>query len=449
VAQAAGSLGGVSEAVAAMHALKTRLAELVSEQTNAGRAGPEVLDQIIGLVNTANTVQAAILELLGSAERSGVCLGATGAGLGTWLGLKANLTRAQASRMVLEARRAARFGRARAAALSGAVNQHQAEAITGVLRALPHDLGQEQSERAEGLLVELAGRAASDALARAGEHVLEQAAPAAAQAAAEDKAERQLLRAQSKRFFTVRDNFDGTATLKGLLASAEAERVRAVVDKIADKARRQQAGSPAGRVPERRQARADALVEVCAHAQGCPNAAPLGGAGARVVVVVKAEDLPGGGRGARLLGSGQRLADAAFAALACDSDVMRAVVRAKGQILDVGRATRTIPKGLRAALAVRDRGCSFPGCDRPAEVCDAHHIRPWRSGGTTNLSNTCLLCPTHHRMVEPPRAGPPVWAVRLADDGRPEFVPPPWFDPDQKPLTHHRHHTKPGPRPDG
>jgi len=70
-----------------------------------------------------------------------------------------------------------------------------------------------------------------------------------------------------------------------------------------------------------------------------------------------------------------------------------------GQPLSVGRARRTIPAAMRRALSLRDRGCAYPGCDRPPEWTDAHHIRHWADGGETALSNLVLLCRLHHRRV--------------------------------------------------
>jgi hypothetical protein len=69
------------------------------------------------------------------------------------------------------------------------------------------------------------------------------------------------------------------------------------------------------------------------------------------------------------------------------------------QPLEVGRTTRVVTAAQRAALAVRDGGCAFPGCDRPPPWCDAHHLRHWLHGGPTNLANLALLCRAHHRAV--------------------------------------------------
>jgi hypothetical protein len=69
------------------------------------------------------------------------------------------------------------------------------------------------------------------------------------------------------------------------------------------------------------------------------------------------------------------------------------------QPLEVGRATRVVSPAQRAALAVRDGGCRFPGCDRPPAWCEAHHLRHWLHGGPTDLANLALVCRAHHRAV--------------------------------------------------
>ncbi len=43
-----------------------------------------------------------------------------------------------------------------------------------------------------------------------------------------------------------------------------------------------------------------------------------------------------------------------------------------------------------------DLCCRFPGCDKPAEVCDIDHTIPYRLGGPTHPSNLSLKCRAHH-----------------------------------------------------
>jgi len=89
------------------------------------------------------------------------------------------------------------------------------------------------------------------------------------------------------------------------------------------------------------------------------------------------------------------------------------------QPLEVGRTTRVVTAAQRAALAVRDGGCAFPGCDRPPPWCDAHHLRHWLHGGPTDLANLALLCRSHHRAVH--EGG---WHLHRHPDGHLTATPP-------------------------
>ncbi|MBO1766633.1 HNH endonuclease signature motif containing protein [Allobranchiibius sp. GilTou38] len=85
--------------------------------------------------------------------------------------------------------------------------------------------------------------------------------------------------------------------------------------------------------------------------------------------------------------------------MACDADLIPAVLGTESEPLDVGRAKRLFTGGLRTAIIHRDRHCTFPGCERPPDWCDAHHVRPWWAGGQTTLTNAALLCARHHTIV--------------------------------------------------
>jgi len=89
------------------------------------------------------------------------------------------------------------------------------------------------------------------------------------------------------------------------------------------------------------------------------------------------------------------------------------------QPLDVGRTSRVVLPAQRAALAVRDGGCVFPGCSRPLAWCDAHHLRHWLHGGPTDLANLALVCRTHHRAVH--EGG---WRLARQPDGHLTATPP-------------------------
>ena len=92
-----------------------------------------------------------------------------------------------------------------------------------------------------------------------------------------------------------------------------------------------------------------------------------------------------------------------------------------GQPLDVGREQRLFTKRQRIALAARDGGCRWPGCDRPPSWCEAHHIKHWkRDRGRTDIANGVLLCRHHHLLLhdnnwEIRRAGADYWLIPPAD----------------------------------
>ena len=84
--------------------------------------------------------------------------------------------------------------------------------------------------------------------------------------------------------------------------------------------------------------------------------------------------------------------------LACDGSVITVIDDSDGIPLDVGRKQRTVSTPLKRALYSRDRGCTFPGCQRKRYL-DAHHLEHWANGGETSLDNLTLLCTHHHRLL--------------------------------------------------
>lgn len=120
-----------------------------------------------------------------------------------------------------------------------------------------------------------------------------------------------------------------------------------------------------------------------------------------VVVHVDVERLAGaeaGESGRCEYEDGSGLAAETARRLACDGALLRLTENAEGEPLDIGRRSRAIPPALRRALAVRDRGCRFPGCHHTQHL-HAHHIRHWAEGGETRLDNLLTLCSQHHRAV--------------------------------------------------
>ena len=80
--------------------------------------------------------------------------------------------------------------------------------------------------------------------------------------------------------------------------------------------------------------------------------------------------------------------------------------------LDIGYSD-SIPASIRRAVQLRDRGCAWPRCGRPAAWCDVHHLQHKADGGKTAVSECVLLCQFHHDVCIHRRG----WRLILHPDG--------------------------------
>ncbi len=127
--------------------------------------------------------------------------------------------------------------------------------------------------------------------------------------------------------------------------------------------------------------------------------APVSGSRAeryQVVVHTEAATLEERGETGRSELDGVRVCAETSRRVACDAARV-AMCHRDGEVVSVGRRTRTIPPHIRRALEERDRGCRYPGC--ASRFTEAHHVKHWADGGETSLANTILLCRRHHRLV--------------------------------------------------
>jgi hypothetical protein len=182
-------------------------------------------------------------------------------------------------------------------------------------------------------------------------------------------------------------------------------------------------------LPQRRH---DALVEMGHRLQAMGDLPDHGGDRPQMVVTMSLQTLRDGLYGLGRLDDGTALTPAECRQYACDAHLIPAVLGSRSEPLDLGRASRTFNAAIRRALKLRDGGCAFPGCDRPASWCEGHHCIPWYRGGPSDLTNACLACRKHHRLLH--HSG---WTVRInPHDGRPDFFAP--GDPTPRRNYYHR-----------
>ncbi|MEU8163268.1 HNH endonuclease signature motif containing protein [Micromonospora parva] len=314
----------------------------------------------------------------------------------------------------------------RHALADGHITVDQARVIADTIDTAHTVAGPEAADKSLGVLVEWAGQFDPTLLRKLSTRILDHVAPDIADAAAEAALDAEARRATRDRHLTLSTLADGRLRLTATLDTETAGLLRATIDPLS---------APSGPDDERSpgQRRHDALRDVCRLALRTGELPENGGDPAQIVVTTSYDGLTGQ-LGGGTLDTGLRLTPEAVRRLACDAAILPAVLNGAGQVLDLGRQRRLITGPLRRALVLRDRGCAFPGCDRPPRWCDAHHIHHWANGGTTSLDNAVLLCGHHHRHIHHSD-----WTVRLAADGHPEFTPPAWLDPEQLPRRNHYH----------
>jgi hypothetical protein len=273
--------------------------------------------------------------------------------------------------------------------------------------------------RGEATLLDQAGSFDATDLARTGRHLVHVVDPDATDRKLERQLDREERGSHHTRYLSVVGDGAGGVRLKGRGSAEDGALLKAALMPLT-------APGPAVDdhdaqvVHDQRGAGArmwDALIQTAQHALDADMPPDSHGAPARMIVTTTLDALTTGLADDAV----NELSASTIRRLACDAEIIPAVLGSKGEPLDVGRAKRLVTLAIWVALAVRDRHCAFPGCDRPPLMCHAHHIRHWINGGGTKLSNLVLLCGHHHRTIH---HSP--WGVRInPDDHQPEFLPPP------------------------
>jgi hypothetical protein len=211
------------------------------------------------------------------------------------------------------------------------------------------------------------------------------------------------------RSLTLSSGVSGRVWVRGVLDAEGGAVLRIALEPLA---------KSTGKGDERRLARrlADALVELAGHAldSGMIPQRP------HLQVTTTLETLlQRTGAPAADLELSLPISAASVERLACDCNVTRILRGSDSQVIDVGRSKRVMSPAQRRALQVRDKGCRWPGCDRPASYTSAHHLVHWVEGGPTDLDNLALLCRRHHWLVHEGK-----WQLIKTDDGELIAVPP-------------------------
>jgi Domain of unknown function (DUF222) len=383
------TLAGTSP-IAELHSgLDGCAAEAVGELPDAALA-----EDLVELRRAADRVEAEFARRLAVFDRRKVCHREGAISTTSWLRHRCKLTGASASERVAMARHLAELPQTAAAFGRGEVGYEQARVITRAAESV----GDEAMKDAEHILVEAAGRLDPQQLQIAADHLKHYFAPEGALRDANSEHDRRALYI--------------SPLLDGFRIDGHLDREGGACVVAALEALLPPRGADDTRTPAQR--RADALVELARQRMEAAGGRP------HISMIVRAETLAG-----RAAAPGGELDRAGIVPgetarrIACDASLSIITVDGNDRLLDVGRARRTNPPSIRRALVARDRGCRFPGCDRPAEWTDSHHLKHWAHGGKTNMANQVLLCRRHHRL--PHEGG---WRLEWGPDGDLVAIPP-------------------------
>jgi hypothetical protein len=302
----------------------------------------------------------------------------------------------------------------REAVRSGLIDGEHIDEITTAMKTLPEWTSVADRELVETTLAETA-QSANPLVVREHGQILAQRLHADGTEPTDDEPP-----ARVKNSFTYRRTGDGGMDFKGHVERESAELFEKLIHVF---------GKPEANDTRPRQQRlGDAVCDVidaAHHAQELPT---NGGEKPRIAVYLHWNVLTDA-VGTATLESGAALCPHAARRLACDADILPIVLNGDSVPMDLGRSRRVVSTTQRVALIARDKGCAYPDCAAPASWCDAHHVRHWLHGGPTDLSNLVLLCRKHHRILHNSD-----WHVSInPTSGVPEFRPPKWIDPDQRP----------------
>ncbi|HYM51755.1 MAG TPA: DUF222 domain-containing protein [Candidatus Limnocylindrales bacterium] len=212
-------------------------------------------------------------------------------------------------------------------------------------------------------------------------------------------------RAYDQRYVHLSQSLDGIFFLDGRLDPVNGATLQTALNALSKPI--------AGDTRSAEQRRADALCELSRRQLNGGTLPLVGGQRPHLMVKVSAATLAGApGCEAGDLTWGGTIPVATVRRLACDAALTVIPLDDKGEPIDGGRVNRIVPPALRRALTARDGGCRFPGCDRPIDWTEAHHLTHWADGGETTLKNTALVCPFHHNLVH--EGG---WDIVRQDDG--------------------------------
>ncbi|MEZ0106990.1 hypothetical protein ABH920_000981 [Catenulispora sp. EB89] len=296
-------------------------------------------------------------------------------------------TRGDAGRLIATVRALRKDPPTEEALRTGDISAPQARIIAEALAAMVHQPDEVVGEVRKALIAR--------AMAEGAESLREHAEDAAHRVAPTTVLNRARA-AEAKRGFHMTPVLDGYVP-GGWLSTTGGDALLTALDALSDQ-RSKDADEPADGSDELGRARADALVQLAEDRLRAGELPQRHNGPTTMTIVMRADTaqaLPGAP--AARTGRGRAVPAAEAHMLRCEAALRAVLVDGDGEVLWQGRKRRLATRAQYEAMAVRDGGCTAPGCQRPPRECDAHHDVPWAAGGHTDVDQMRLLCRRHHR----------------------------------------------------
>ncbi len=379
--------GSLSAALAGLAAAVDALAEVeLGGETDRG-----VLDAAVELQRLGNRLAGGQLRVLDEVDRRDAYTLDAAVTSASWLRHRTRVDHGQASRLTRAAVRLRQLPTLGAALAAGDISLGHVTAVTQA--AVPRRMA--AITEVEDTLVGLARTAAPRDVAMAVRHVADITDPDGS----DDPPELADSGPDERRHLDLWPTIDGLWEIRGLLDTLAGEALATALDAVDLP---EPAGTPASQRRSPGQRRADALEALARRVLDTAATPTVGGSKPHLLCVVDIATLVGAddeaARSPRLRHTGP-VSGATARRLARQAKISAVLTLGPWRVVNVGRAFRTLPSWLRAALEMVHRHCRGPDCDRPVTWAEAHHETAWEQGGDTDLNATVPLCKAHHDLV--------------------------------------------------
>ena len=400
----------------------------------------ELTADVVEVSRARASIDELFTRLVGLAEERDLARLAAARSTATWLKNVTGISRAEAHRVAKRSEAMSELVEdTRQAWAAGTITSEAAGTICEAIVKLPDWVGDEERAIAQTKLLEWASQYSHQDLQIMAHRIIEHIDPDGADEHLGKQLEAEEKKALGRTELTMFNAGDGMTRGRFLLPVVQAGMLKAVLEGLASPRR----NDP--RIYDRDGEHCDAANGTLTHNQKLGRAfceliehlpteamPQHGGLAATITVEIGLETLKNG-LGTALLSTGDEMSASQARRFACNAQLLPIVFDGKSKILDLGLSKRLHSRYQRIAIAKRDKGCVWKGCDRPPSWCEVHHPQWWSRGGPTDLDNGALFCFYHHHLLHEGE-----WHARMAADGIIEVIGPKRIDPQQKPMRHNR-----------